>query len=89
MIDDLVRFLVWSGCVSQSIERLRPELPRWERWLRQRGHTAVPDLRYARWWRWDEVRAGNDVNLLINQAAGNQPMAHQLRNLTRVRPFKV
>ena len=89
VIDDLIRFLISSGCVSQSVERLRPELPRWERWLQKRGHAAVPDLRNARWWTWAEIRAGNDVNLLMNQAAGNQPMGHMLRNLTGVRRYKI
>jgi hypothetical protein len=35
------------------------------------------------------VRAGNLINLWINQAANNQAMARSLRNLTGTRAYKV
>lgn len=85
----LVNFLIFSGLVSQSVEKLRPVLPRWARRLRSLGFATVPDLRYAKWWSPMEVRAGNLINLWINQATGNQAMAHGLRNLTCTRPYKV
>lgn len=89
MVDGLVDFLIWSGLVSQSVERLRRVLPRWARRLRSLGYTTVPRLGYARWWSPEEVRAGNLINLWINQAANNQAMAHSLRNLTGTRAYKV
>lgn len=72
----------------KPFDALRPRLPRWERFLRMRGHASVPNLQLARQWYWAEIRAGNDINLLINEAAKNQRMAHELRNLTGTRPHK-
>ncbi len=89
MIEDLVRYLIRSGWVYQSVETVRPELPRWVRRLRERGVTSVPNLADRdQWHRWEYTRACNEVNLLLSQAAGDQATAHLLRNLTGVRPFK-
>jgi len=86
--DDLVRYLRQSGLVPQSVDAILPDLARWERRLRKRGYTAVPDLRLMRNWSLEEVRCGNEIALFLNQAAKNQPTAHVLRNLVGVRQHK-
>jgi hypothetical protein len=88
MIEDLVHYLQRSGLVIQSVDALRNDLARWERFLRRRGHDGVPNLSRQAEWTPAEARAANCVDLLISQAAGNQDEAHYLRNLTRVRPVK-
>ncbi len=78
-----------SGLTPQSIDRLRPVLPRWARHLQHAGFVAVPDLRYGATWSADDIRTSNRINLQLSQAAKNESVAHSLRNLTRVRPYKV
>jgi hypothetical protein len=89
VFDDIVRYLWRCGLVRQSVERLAPELPRWERFLRSQGVDAIPPLpsrsRSAR-----ESRAHNLLALLIDQSSlvPDGAKQHHLRNLTRVRPYK-
>ncbi len=91
MVSDLEQFAIDAGC-GASLDRMRPKFPRWERHLRSRGHATVPNLRLAPWWSFDEIQAGNDINRLINEAGTgpqNKRIAHELRNLTGIRPYKV
>jgi len=91
MIGDIERYAIDSGC-GASIDKMRPRFPRWERHLRSRGHAAVPNLRLAPWWTFAESQAGNDLDRLINEGASgphNKRIAHELRNLTGIRPYKV
>lgn len=89
MVDDIVRYLRRSGWVTQSVEAVLPDLPRWERHLRSRGITKVPQLG-ARTWSPAEARADNLLNLLMKQASRERDATatHQLRNLTGTRPYK-
>lgn len=84
-------FLVNSGFAAQSLDAVRPDLPRWLDYLHQRGVTHIPT---APW------RVGPAdtlaVNLLSQLALQASPrtddvatsMAHNLRNLTNTRPYK-
>ena len=74
-----------SGLVRQSIEAIRPLLPRGERWLQSLGIDAVPRRPGQR-----PARAENLLNLFLRQAATvrDAEVEHGLRNLTGIRPFK-
>ena len=74
-----------SGWVAQSVEAVVPELPRWEKRLRERGFDTVPRYPGQR-----PARVENELNLLMRQAARVRDSAieRQLRNLTQVRPPK-
>jgi hypothetical protein len=90
MIADIEQYAIDSGC-GASLYKMRPRFPGWERHLRARGHTAVPNLRLAPWWTFEEIHAGNDLDRLINEGATcphNKQIAHELRNLTGIRPYK-
>jgi hypothetical protein len=89
VVEDIVWYLRRSGWVAQSVEGVLPDLPRWEKRLRSRGVTAIP-LLGSRSWSPAEARAHNELNLLMRQAAKvrDPSMEHQLRNLTRIRPYK-
>lgn len=85
MSDDIEAYAWRSGLVRQSVEALRPLLPRAERWLRSMGVQAVPSRPGQ-----GPARAENLVNLFIRQAAAvrDSQGEHALRNLTGIRPFK-
>lgn len=89
MQEAIVRYLYRSGWVTQSVQRVLSQLPRWEQRLRSRGITRIPVLP-SRSWSWAESRAHNELNLLMRQASlvRDSSLEHQLRNLTAVRPFK-
>lgn len=86
---DIIKYMYRSGWVFQSVEAVRPKLPRWERLLRTSGVTAIPTLP-SRSWSAADSRAHNMLNLLMRQASKDRdkPLEHGLRNLTRVRPYK-
>ncbi len=89
MRDDIIDYLRRSGWVTQSVEAVLPEIPRWERHLRSRGVETIPRLG-ARSWSAAEARAHNELNLLMRQASRKRDSAveHDLRNLTGIRPYK-
>lgn len=89
MIEQIVQYLRRSGWVQQSVEAVLPDLPRWERHLRSRGVTIVPDLP-SRSWSAANSRAHNELILLMMQAHRERDRSreHEHRNLTRIRPFK-
>ena len=89
MVDDIERYLWRSGWVRQSVEAVRPDLPRWANRLRGRGVTSIPQLP-SRSWSWQESRAHNELNLLMRQASSvrDASFEHGLRNLTGIRPYK-
>jgi hypothetical protein len=89
MIDDIIEYLWRSGWVRQSVEAVLPDLPRWERRLKTRDITAIPTLG-RRSWSFQEARAHNELNLLMRQGSRERDptIEHQLRNLTRTRPYK-
>lgn len=89
MRDEIIHYLRRSGWVTQSVEAVLPELPRWERRLRSRGVVAIPQPG-VRDYSPAAARAHNEINLLMKQAASvrDADSEHRLRNLTRVRPYK-
>jgi hypothetical protein len=89
MREAIINYLRYSGLVPQSVDELLPELPRWERHLRRRGISSIPSLPvrdYSPTAAW----ACNELNLLIRQSARRRDsqVEHDLRNLTRIRPYK-
>jgi len=89
MQQDILHYLRRSGWVTQSVEAVLPQLPRWERHLRSRGVTAIPRLG-VRSWSPAESRAHSELNLLMRQASRQRDPAfeHHLRNLTGIRSYK-
>ena len=91
MQDDIVNYMRRSGLAPQSVEAVRPDLPRWETQLRSWGVTAIPRLP-SRSWSHAESRAHNLLNLLIRQGSleRDKSFEHYLRNLSpEVRPYKL
>ena len=89
MQQDILDYLRRSGWVTQSVQAVLPELPRWERHLRNRGVMAIPRLGVHSWSP-AEARAHNELNLLMRQASCQRDPAfeHHLRNLTGIRGYK-
>ncbi len=89
MRDEIIDYLRRSGWVTQSVEAVLPEIPRWERHLRSRGVEAIPRLG-MRSWSAADARAHNEINLLMRQASRKRDSAfeHYLRNLTSIRLYK-
>ncbi len=88
MQEDIVAYVWRQGLVRQSVERMLPEIPRWEQFLRVHGVTEIP--RRGHPWSPTRSRAENLLNLLIRQSAieRDSTLEHGLRNLTGVRPYK-
>jgi hypothetical protein len=77
------------GLVTQSVDKLRPMLPRWRRRLEGLGFDEVPRFPYDGWTPWRVAQFDNLMALWLKQAAKNDPSgAHGLRNLTGTRQFK-
>jgi hypothetical protein len=77
------------GLVSQSVDKLRPMLPRWRRQLLSLGFHEVPRYPFVGWAPWRVAQFENLMALWLKQAAKNDPSgAHALRNLTQTRAFK-
>jgi hypothetical protein len=90
MIDEIVDYLRRSGWVTQSVDAVLADLPRWERRLRSRGVSAIPRLGSRSFWSPAASRAHNEINLLMRQASRDRDASieHELRNLTGTRPYK-
>jgi hypothetical protein len=83
--EGFVRYFI--GSCGASIEKMRPYFQKWERHMRQRGHTGVPDPLRVRHWSRAERDAADDLNRLFNEAVENKRVAHQLRDLTGIRKW--
>jgi hypothetical protein len=82
------QFLLNSGLVAQSVEALRPKFARWARYLHEQGVEEIPTSP------WAAYADPHGVNLLckaVKEVAlvKDSSGAHELRNLTRVRPCKL
>lgn len=84
----LEMFAILSGWIPQSIVALRREHERYVERLAQRGLRSIPDLRCLRAWTDEDVRCANEISMMLLHKAGRFADAHDLRNLTAVRPFK-
>jgi hypothetical protein len=85
-VEAIESYLVHSGLAPPSVDELRPELPRWVRHLRERGVTEIPDSPLTA-----DAHASNLLSLLIRQGSQlrHSSIEHDLRNLTRTRPWKL
>jgi hypothetical protein len=85
-VESVESYAVFSGLAAQSVEALRPKFPRWARYLRDHGVTRIP-----KWPLTADAHACNLLNLLIRQGSKerNASIEHDLRNLTRIRPYKI
>ena len=93
-VADLERYAIRRlGLVAQSVEQLRPKLPRWLRRLREEyGFESVPTYPYERWPIHRVALFDNLMALWLKQDARNDSKgAHNLRNLIGLpgRPYKV
>ena len=79
-------FAIMSGLAPQSVAAIRPDFPRWVRYMKENGVTEIPDSPLA-----GHSHAVNMASLLIRQKAGfkGDSITHELRNLTGVRPWKL
>jgi hypothetical protein len=83
-------FLVNSGFAAQSLDAVRPDLPRWLRHLQERGVTDIPASP------WTSGPHALAANLISQQALQASPRkdpiakatAHHLRDVTETRPYK-
>jgi hypothetical protein len=85
-VERLEAFAVRSGLAPQSVDAIRPDFPRWVSYMREHGVTEIPDSPLT-----GNAHATNIASLLIRQAAGHRgdTIAHELRNLTGIRPWKL
>lgn len=85
VVDDIRRWLLRSGFVAQSLDAVEKDLPRWERYLRERGVTRIPPFpsRDPR-----DARATSLLCMLVEQAKASTDgdKAHHLRSVTNTRP---
>ena len=81
----LEHFAIMSGLAPQSVDAIRPDFPRWAWYVKENGVTEIPDSPLA-----GDFHAINMVSMLIRQKAGfkGDSIAHELRNLTGIRPWK-
>jgi len=82
----LESFAVRSGLAPGSVDALRPDFPRMVKYMREHGVTEIPDSPLT-----GDAHATNMASLLIRQAARHKgdAIAHELRNLTGIRPWKI
>jgi hypothetical protein len=82
----LERFAIMSGLAPQSVDAIRPDFPRWVRYMKQNGVPEIPDSPVV-----GHPHAINMASMLIRQKAGfkGDSIAHELRNLTGIRPWKL
>ena len=85
-VERLEHFAIMSGLGPQSVDAIRPDFPRWVRYMKKNGVTEIPDSPLA-----EHSHAVNMASLLIRQKAGfkGDSIAHELRNLTGIRPWKL
>ena len=84
-------YLIKSGLVEQSLDAVRPDFPRWLDHLRERGVSHIPA---APWLAGPgDTLAVNLLNQFVLQTSPRKDAmarvtAHNLRNLTKTRPYK-
>ncbi len=82
----LEHFAIMSGLAPQSADAIRPDFPRWVRYMKDHGVTQIPDSPLA-----GDPLGINLASMLIRQKARfkGDSIAHELRNLTGIRPWKL
>jgi hypothetical protein len=64
-VERLEHFAIMSGLAPQSVDAIRPDFPRWVRYMKENGVTEIPDSPLA-----GHSHAVNMASLLIRQKAG-------------------
>jgi hypothetical protein len=84
-IERLEHFAIMSGLAPQSVDAIRLDSRRWVRYMKENGVTEIPDSPTG------SPHGVNLASMLIRQKAGvkGDPIAHELRNLTGIRPWKL
>lgn len=100
MVEELKLFLVLQGVTPAARQKLEPKLSRWERVLKARGVTSVPDLRLADKWTPSQWHDYHHIMVLFTAAAQTAHKrldvprklermlaqhAHQFRDITGIR----
>jgi hypothetical protein len=88
MAAQLDHYLIMCGLAVQSRQEACRYFGRWISRLQIEGHTSIGHLAVANSWSWEEIQTGNWIDLFLAQRSGNESKAHELRNLTGVRPPK-
>jgi hypothetical protein len=85
-VECIESYVIRSGLAAQSVEVLRPEFPRWAEYLRAKGVDQIPASPLT-----EDGFASSLLSLLIRQGSKerNASIEHELRNLTRIRPYKI
>jgi hypothetical protein len=85
-VDRVEYFAIMSGLAPQSVDAIRPDFPRWVRYMKGNGVTEIPVSPLA-----GDSRAVNMASMLVRQKARfkGDSIAHELRNLTGIRPWKL
>ncbi len=85
-VERLERFAIMSGLAPQSVDAIRPDFPRWVGHMREHGVTQIPDSPLT-----GDSHAVNMASMLIRQKARfrGDSIAHELRNLTGIRSWKI
>lgn len=93
--DALIEYIFWSGYGLQSVDAMRPQVPRGVSWLRAMGVTRSPLHGTSNLSHYEAARSHNLINLWLLQARPTRDTAaeHEMRNLlvglgTGVRPYK-
>src|ERR1700694_571809 len=100
MVEDLKHWLRLHGVTPLGVRELEPKLPDWERVLRSRGVTEVPDIRLANKWTPAQHEDYIQIMALYTQAAQTAhkhlkvqrklermlaQLAHQYRDMSGIR----
>ena len=88
MAAQLDHYLIMCGLAVRSRQEACRYFGRWIFRLQIEGHTGIGHLAVATSWSWEEIQTGNWIDLFLAQRSGNESKAHELRNLTAVRPSK-
>lgn len=92
---DLLDYMRWSSYFPQTVEAMRPQIPRAIDWLAEMGVTESPLRHRERWATVESARAHDLLNLWLLQSRPTRDKAaeHEMRNLLArlgagVRPYK-
>jgi hypothetical protein len=85
-VECIESYAIRSGLAPQSVEELRLKFPRMVRYMHEQGVTQIPVSPLTA-----DARASSLLSLIIRQASKerNASIEHDLRNLTRIRPYKI
>ena len=85
-VERIERYALLSGFTGPSLEEARPEFPRMASFMHKQGIQQIPDSPFTA-----DARVSSMLILLLRQASKvrDASIEHDLRNLTRIRPWKL